>query len=386
MRILHVIPSLGPRRGGPSQAAKAMCRELAALGMDVTIVASDDDGPAAHQEVPLNQPLVADGYTTIYFRRTAAEYTFSAPMIGWVTRHLREFDFVHAHALFSFAPALAAFAAQRHKVPYAITPHGILRPWGIQKRRSRMKQLSFNLVERQMLNGAAFIQVTSNVEADEIRAMGIARPIEVVYLAVRDADGIRDDQSAAWAEPDDTIRVLFLGRFDPVKGLDLLLPAFDEARQHIPKMKLLLAGGGDSAYKDWIVSEIARLELEEHVSLLGFLDNPGKWDALSRCDMLVAPSYTESFSMSAVEAMAAGKPVIISDQVAIHDVIAEAQAGLIVPCDVHQLAQAIWMLAADADVRRVMGTRGRQLVEAQFAAGQMGRSLLDCYQRYGSGK
>ncbi|GAB4538318.1 MAG: hypothetical protein Kow0063_26020 [Anaerolineae bacterium] len=382
MRILHVIPSIGPLRGGPSQAVVDMCRGLARAGMDVTLVTTDDNGPG-HLSVPLGQPVEQDGYTVFYFRRTTRGYTFSWPLTTWLVRHIGDYDFVHAHAVFSYAPLLAAFLAHRKGIPYTITPHGLLLIQGFKSRKVWAKRFSYAFIEKTALNRATFIHVTSTQEAHRLRALKVYSPIGIIYFGIDTpgcGNGNRIDVRCLAPTCDASAVLLFLGRFHPIKGLDLLLPAFAQALKQAPGIVLALAGDGDADYKAWMEAEIARLGIGERVIWLGFLTGQEKWAALASSDVVVVPSYSESFGMVVVEAMACGKPVILSDQVAIHEEVASAGAGLVVPCAVERLAEAILELACDAELRKSMGQKGRALVNESFSPDWMSRRMLELYE------
>src|SRR5687768_8391821 len=112
MRILHVIPSVGSLRGGPSVAMAVMARALADMGMTVD-VATTNDNDSALLDVPIGTPVDQQGVCYRYFERTTYPYTTSAGLARWLRREVGGYDIVHTHALFSFATAAAANAARR---------------------------------------------------------------------------------------------------------------------------------------------------------------------------------------------------------------------------------------------------------------------------------
>jgi glycosyltransferase involved in cell wall biosynthesis len=385
VKILHVIPSLGPLRGGPTQAIKNLCRDLAQAGADVTLATTDDNGPG-HLDVQLGTAQEQDGYRVIYFRRTTQDYTFSCSITPWLAKHVADYDFVHAHAVFSYAPLIAAFFASFRKIPYTFTPHGLLLNRGIQTRRTKIKKLSFELVEKRLFNRSAFIHVTSLQEAQELKEWGVGVPIEVVYFGL-EAPPVEQTGHARphplLAEAAGHTIFLFLGRFHPIKALDLLIPAFARAARQEPGMRLALAGRGEADYEAWLTAEIAAQGIEDRVLWLGFLDEDAKWQALADADVVLLPSYSESFGLAAVEALACGTPVIVSDQVVIHEEILQAQAGRVVPCQIDPLAGAMLELARDAEMRRTMGQHGKLLVEDRFNRRKTAAALLELYRTYG---
>jgi len=145
-RVLHVIPSIGPLRGGPSVAVRTMAEGLASHGLTVDVVTTDDNGPQ-RLAVPLGRPVLHNGVTYRYFPRQIKFYTVSWALLKWLVLNLRKYDAVHIHGLFSFASTAGALCAAYYDVPYVVRPLGVLNAWGIRNRRPFLKKLSLNLLE-----------------------------------------------------------------------------------------------------------------------------------------------------------------------------------------------------------------------------------------------
>lgn len=382
MKVLHVIPSVGFRRGGPSRVVLDMCRGLAKAGVNVTLATTDDDG-AGRLSVPLGQPIDKDGVTCWYFPRQTRFYTASWPLTTWLWRHVADYDLVHVHGVFSYSSLPATLCAQRAGAPYIVTPHGILRSWGMQKRRPLLKRLSFHLIERRILRHAALIHYTSEQERLEAEELGVRTLSAIIPLGIALSTFERLPPPGTfrrrYSQMGGRILLLSLSRLDPIKGLDLLLPAFAQVRQAQPDVALVLAGCGAPDYEAWLRARVRKLGLEADVVFTGFLEAEQKLAALADCDLFVLPSYSESFGMAVVEAMACGKPVVVSDQVAIHREIAEAEAGLVVPCQVEALVEAIARLAGDTKVRWRLGGSGRRLARECFSREAMTARLVQVY-------
>ena len=152
-RVLHVIPSIGPLRGGPSVAVRTMAEGLASHGLTVDVVTTDDNGPQ-RLAVPLGRPVLHNGVTYRYFPRQIKFYTVSWALLKWLVLNLRKYDAVHIHGLFSFASTAGALCAAYYDVPYVVRPLGVLNAWGIRNRRPFLKKLSLNLLERRILSRA----------------------------------------------------------------------------------------------------------------------------------------------------------------------------------------------------------------------------------------
>ena len=384
MKVLHVIPSVSLQHAGPSTAVRDMALGLARAGETVHLATTDDDGDG-HLSVSLGQPIVEDGVTCWYFPRQTRFYTASWPLTTWLWRHVPDYDLVHVHAVFSYSSLPAAFCARRVGVPYIITPHGILRSWGVRNRRPLLKRLSFCLIERRILQHAALVHFTSEQERVEAEELGVRAPSAVISLGIdlSPFEHLPAPGTFRCQHPGLTGRtlLLFLSRINPIKGLDLLLPAFAQVRQERPDVALVLAGRGELDYEAWLRARVRELGLEGDVLFTGFLEGEPKLAALADCDLIVLPSHSESFGMAVVEAMACRLPVVISNQVGINHEVAKAQAGLVVPCQAEALADALMRLIGDADLRRRLGANGQRLVQKRFSLEVTTQLLIELYDQ-----
>jgi glycosyltransferase involved in cell wall biosynthesis len=289
-RALHVIPSVGALRGGPSTMVRNLARDLCRQGIETHVVTTDDNG-AGKLSVECGVPLVEEGVTYWYFRRQAKFYTFSWPLGAWLARHIPEYDIVHIHALFSFATLPAAFWARRHGVPYIVRPLGTLNDWGMKNRRPWLKRLSFRAIESRVLKHAARIHYTSDQERLEAEALEVTTPAAVIPNAVPDcSSGPYGDFRTRYPQLRDRRIVLFLSRLDPKKGLDLLLDAFARVRARVPDASLVLAGSGEEAFVASLRARAASLGISSDVVWPGFLVDGEKREAFADADVFVLPS------------------------------------------------------------------------------------------------
>jgi glycosyltransferase involved in cell wall biosynthesis len=122
MRVLHVIPSVSVSSGGPGKAIVQIEQTLAARGVEVVTVTTDDDGAGKRLPVELEKTTTQHGVSRIYFPMQTQAYKISLPLRRWLQKEIKNFDLVHVHAVFSFAPVMAALIARKNKVPYIIRP------------------------------------------------------------------------------------------------------------------------------------------------------------------------------------------------------------------------------------------------------------------------
>lgn len=384
MRILHIIPSVSLKDGGPSHALRLMTRELVRAGVEVDVATTDADGNASRLDVPLDRPVEQDGVRFFYFRRQTRFYKTSLPLTRWLSGHIREYDLVHIHALFSYTSNAAARKAIENRVPYIVRPLGVLNRWGMANRRRLLKRLSFRFIERGILQSAAAIHYTSEQERREAEEIGIRTRAAVIPLGIDTAAFDRlpvpDRFYERFSIATDRQIILFLSRLDRKKGLDLLLPAVAALRREHPAALLAIAGDGDEAFVSGLRALAGQLGITEQIVWLGFLGGEDKLAAMAAASVFALPSYSENFGIALVEALAAGLPCVLSDQIGIAPDVEAGEAGLVIPCDVEALATALQNVLNDAALRARIGASARRLAQQRYSLPAMTGSLIELYE------
>lgn len=370
MRILHVIATLDAATGGPAKACVEMAGAVANLGHQVDIFTTDwRSSPSASQA--FGYPYTA-GVLRSFNCDFPSVWKPSRDMARALLSDAGKYDLLHVHSLYLFHDMMAPLAARRANRPYVVRPHGLLDPY--IRRRNRLRKALVELAyQNRVLAQADAIHYTSADEQRISEPFARGAPGIVVPLGVN-----------APAPVDNTVRqprrILFLSRLHPKKGLDLLVPAFAAVREQYGDARLVIAGPDDGA-RAMAADLVARHGLGDHVEFPGMLVGAAKDRAFAEAGLFVLPSYSENFGIAVAEAMAAGLPVVVSDQVNIHDAIAEAEAGLVVPCQIDRLAQALLVLLADPDKGRRMGRNGMELALVRYGWPAIGKQLEDVYRR-----
>ena len=274
MRVLHVIPSLSAKDGGPSFAAKAMAEALASQGVRVTIATTTGrDETTRLRGDKTTRPAenrTTRGSEIFSFRREFEPYKISFGLARWLRENVGKFDLVHIHALFSFSSTMAARIARRNNVPYLVRPLGVLNQWGIRNRRRLPKLVSLRLIELPVLLNSAAIHFTSEAEREEAALLdarlaeheSAVIPLPIEQRAWSEEQGAEGGQQFLLKFPRARGKrvVLFLSRIDRKKGLELLLDAFALVRGKNRDVALVIAGDGEEAY----VEELRERTLRDH--------------------------------------------------------------------------------------------------------------------------
>ena len=316
MRITFVIPYFYPswEYGGQPRSAYELARALATRGHRIKVLTTDSGGKNRLNEVGRRE---IDGIEVIYYRNfsnyLADRYRFCWPpeMFSDLASEIDGSDVIHIHELRSTPSVLAYRVARRANIPYVLSGHGGLRPLG----RPILKFIYDTIWGRRILRHAAAIIAISPREVADAREMGV-RPnqIQMVPNIVRSEDfqtlPVSGSFRRRWSIPVGRI-VLFLARLHPLKGADLLVRAFSQLRQGQDEAVLVLAGPDDGQENE-LRRLVSKLNLASSVRLVGFLDLEGKKEAFQDASVVVVPSRSEVFAITAVEALLCGKPVLLS--------------------------------------------------------------------------
>jgi glycosyltransferase involved in cell wall biosynthesis len=384
MKILHVIANLAPRYGGPSQACWEMARAVAQLGHQVSIYTTNQDGPG-ELAVPLSRPVWREGVEVCYFPIQAPRFWgTSLPLALALRRKVPASDLVHIHSLYLFHNLVAGHWCRRFAVPYLVRPHGTLDPF-IHRRHRWRKRLMEHLFEQRNIRQAAALHFTTAEEAKLAAPFTFQTPGLVVPL------GINFDEFAVLPEPGrfrcrypeigDKHLILFFGRVNFKKGLDILAKAFGAVARRRQDVHLVIAGPDNEGWGGRVHTWLNEEDIEARTTFTGMLLGPEKLAVLRDASLFVLPSYSENFGLAVIEAMAAGLPVIISDQVNIWREVQASGAGRVIPVDSAALAAQILDLLDKPEAARRMGQKGRSLAQERFQWAGIARSLAEAYER-----
>jgi glycosyltransferase involved in cell wall biosynthesis len=301
-------------------------------------------------------------------------------MARWLRRHVRDYDIVHTHGLFSFAPLAAAWHARATRVPYVMRPAGVLDTWGMQNKSRVIKATSVRLVEGPLLRSAAAVHFMTQLE--ETRAATLSLPIRPVILPLGFELNSANDKVV---QPIDDLNIgtkrviLYLARIHPVKCVDMLLRAYASLPNRASTV-LLIAGDGDPQLVASLKQLAAELGLAESVRWLGFATGARKRALLALARFFVLPSASENFGVAVVEAMDAELPVIVTRGCGLADFVAKARAGLVTDGTVEGLRAALAQMLADDHFARAMGAAGRQAVGRELSLDAFGNRLESLYR------
>jgi glycosyltransferase involved in cell wall biosynthesis len=376
LRILHVISSLDPRDGGTTTLIDALARAQKGAGLEVSVVSNF---AAGFDDVVVRR--LRDSGIPVELIGPNKHFLAWHPQISPTLRRLvPTADVVHIHALWEEIQHRAARVAHAAGRPYVFTPHGMLDPWSLRQSRLK-KQIYLALRLRRDLNQASAIHYSDEAERDLVAPLKL-RPRAFVLRHLLDLSEFeqlppRGSFRRECGVPNNKLLLLFLSRLHPKKGLDLLLPAFASLRRD--DVYLILAGPGPQDYVQTLRGRADELGITPRVIFSGMMAGPRRIAAFVDADLFVLPSYQENFGLVVIESLAAGTPVVISDQVNIHRQISTAEVGEVVGTNVPELAGALGRWLGNANLRAAAAERAKRFVAEQYDARTIAQQWVEFY-------
>jgi glycosyltransferase involved in cell wall biosynthesis len=381
VKILHVIHWLNPADGGPPMVCTRLAAAQAGLGHDVAILAYST--PAQDQQIEAALRVLPGGdRVRLEILPACSRLERLTARIGRraLQRLIPSFDVLHLHQTWFRLLVVAGEEARRAGKPYCISPHGTLTTWGLG-RKALKKRLALALGFRRLFEHAAFMHVLNPYEREGIVATGLNSRCELipngVFLEEFEPLPHRNEFRRTHPELGQNPYVLLLSRLYPAKGGRLLVEALAELSARHPELRVVFVGPDGGAKGDW--ESCARtLGVQDRVHFVGALWGREKAAAIVGASCFCLPSEHEGFSMAIVEALACGRPVVITRECNFPEV-AEAGAGVVVERSSAGVAVGIERVLSDPAEAERMGARGRALIESGFTWPVIARRMVEAY-------
>lgn len=375
LKVLHIAPCFYPATywGGPVYSLYSLCNVLAKKqGVELRVLTTDTAGPGRTERLAIDSfPAFFDGGYRVYFCRKLFGRDFSPSLLLRLWRMIEWADIVHLTAVYSVPTIPALGICRLLRKPVVWSPRGALQRWeGTTK--PRIKKMWDYLCAALISKKSGILHVTSKREATESQSRIPGADSVLIPNGVDVPEAIRP---RSWL-PEGTLRLLYLGRLDPKKGIDNLLRALGILKDEA--ISLTVCGIGDRSYSLALRRLADQLALRERVRFRGRVDVVEKSAAFMDTDVCVVPSFTENFGLVVAEALAHGVPVIASRGTP-WDELEKKGCGLWVTNDPDSLAEAI-MQIRDRNLPE-MGARGREWMRETFGWDSVGREMLQLYER-----
>jgi glycosyltransferase involved in cell wall biosynthesis len=299
---------------------------------------------------------------------------------GKLREIIGQVNVAHFHGLWQFQFGAGTHLCRSIGTPYVVSVHGMLDKWALRNKSWKKRPYSM-LLERPKLRRAACLRALTKDEVWDYRAFGLNNPIAIIPNGVSIPAHISPDAFfQKWPKLKGKRIVLFLSRLHYKKGLDILCRAWRSLAGLADDIHLVLAGPDYENTQAETESFIQSERLTNSVSFVGMLDVEMKWSALAAATLFVLPSYSEGFSMSVLEGLAAARPVVISRQCNFMDLKGKEFAAVI-ETDANELHEAlISFLRLPSRDLQARGDAARAYAAKNYNWQRIGEMMADVYE------
>ncbi len=325
MRVLHILPSLDQRSGGPLRAVLNLSFLGQSYGLESEVVGVG--------EFKVQDNLLQESLIHSCGGEWPRSYSYSPRLRSWLEKEVKRFEGVVIHGMWSHPSWAAAQECIRCGVPYACFPHGMLEPWAVSRQgwwKYVKKYVYWHLVEKRVFYNAEAALFATRRERE---VAGLVVSLECLS-AVLPPFGVDTTDEMLTNSPSDRIvkatvdkYVLFLGRIHPKKNVTFLLEAWAKAKIQ-ERWQLVVAGPSEQGYLAELKRLAKFLKIDKDVTFLEFVFGDDKKYLLQNAQWLVLPSKQENFGIAVLEALQYGCPVAISDQVFLADELQDCTVTL----------------------------------------------------------
>ena len=352
MNILQVSHSFIPcyDSGGVVRSVYTLSKELAFRGHRVTIYTTD--GCPKRLDVRKNSPVDMEGFCVYYFRNLSntlrMRYKIATPihLLRVISKTIKNFDVIHIHEPRTTIAWIVSYYARKNKIPYVVHARGSLTLTSGRTRSKKVFDLLFG--KKTVTHASKLIALTAD-ESRQYQEMGVS-PDKIkiipnaIDLSLYESIPSKGEFRRKYGISSQEKVILFLGRLNKIKGIDLLLEAFSDINEDLDNARLVIVGP-DDGYLPKTNQLISQLKIKDQTIYTGPLYEEDKLAAYVDADVYVLPSRYEIFGNTVLEACACGTPVIVTDRCGVSDFVEEF--GYVVPFSKDELKETILKVLKD---------------------------------------
>lgn len=383
MKILHVISSTDPKVGGPIEGMKQLYSQYPDLGVTAEVVCSDVPNMPWHS---------GQGLPKVHALGPANKgYGYSDRLLPWLRENAGRYDAVIVNGIWQYHSFAVRKALTDSHVPYFVFTHGMLDPWfkHMYPLKHLKKWLYWPWAEYRVLRDANAVIFTCEEERLQARkSFWLYRATEAVTSygtsnPPSNGQELAERFLAIHPNLQGKRIVLFLSRIHEKKGCDLLLEAFAQVASQDNRLHLVMAGPDQAGWVSDLKAQAVKLDIADRISWPGMLQGDAKWGAFNAAEVFCLPSHQENFGIVVAEALACGKPVLISNKVNIWREIESDSAGFADNDNVDGTLRNLqrW-LAMDAVAYSEMTDRARLCFANRFHIRRAAERLLAIIKQY----
>lgn len=367
MRIKHVVETIDISSGGPARSVTFLIRKIINQNNNISIDLHTKDSAS-----PIISGFNHDKGQIIFYNK---KVKFSSKTFFKGNEENKN-TIVHIHGLWGLMLQKICRISFNNKLPYIITPRGMLEPWSLGQKKIK-KFFAMFLYQRRNLDNSKCIHATSEMEAINLRKLGLKSPIAII------PNGINLDEFPNSYPQKETRKkkILFLSRIHKKKGIENLIFAWSDIIKQLKSNWVIeIIGNGEEEYINKLNILIQSKNLDSEITIKKPIFGKEKILKFREASLFVLPTYSENFGIVIAEALASYTPVITTEG-APWEELEVNNCGKWIKIGVDPLKEAlIEMLKKDENELILMGKNSRNLVEKKYSMEAVASQMIDLYE------
>jgi glycosyltransferase involved in cell wall biosynthesis len=351
MKILHISPSYKPAYiyGGPTMSISKLCEALVRENIQIQLLTTNANGQGQLQ-VETGCPIVVDGVTVSYYKRIINDPFHYSPALLKQLIFLIKNDkpqLLHIHSWWNITAICSCLIAIVYKVPVVLSPKGMLTEYSFTNR-SRFPKLLFHILLGRLLLSKGHLHASTSKEQIDLSLFSTPLSITIIPNLIRlpkedvNASGYKDpDTINISVDKDPSLRLVFMSRIEEKKGIEILMKALSMIRFN---WSLSIAGSGELKYMNKLKILSQDAGIDHLINWVGQVNDDNKFQLLSNHDLLVLPSYNESFGNIIIESLAVGTAVLVSEYVGLSEYVKSNRVGWVSQLTVNGFKDSLNMI------------------------------------------
>ncbi len=350
MKILQVTSTFYPVIGGQEKVVEDNALMLLKHGHKVDILTTDMlyKKDVKKNEIYKNLKIIRKKNKYFF-----GGYGYSPEGLDWLVKNYRAYDLIHFHGFNRYISEVPIYFL-KDKVPMIFTPHGFM-----HTKKNYLIKILHNLFVKTLIGSADYFTGSTRLDTHYFNKLGLVKNVVEIPNAVSEKFFQKQSEKKIaefkkkYTLGDKKI-LLYVGRVHKSKGLQYVIKSIKSCNC------VLLIAGPDAGYKQELDKIIKKQGVEEKVIFLGKVSEEDLLLSYNSCDIFVLFSQWEGFGISAIEAMAAGKPCIVSDRGSLPFVVGDNKEGFVVSFkDVNALSEKINFLLNNPNIAKQMSKNSK---------------------------
>lgn len=362
LKILMIIPSLSKKWGGTTTSLKNFYYGLNKIeNVNCTIVSTFTQ----NEKKEIDNELLNNNDFKLFETKNEG-WRYSKELKDYLKENIKDYDLVCIHAIWTGTSFFASRYAKKFNIPYIVTPHGMIEPDALQ-RKGLKKKIYWSLIEKKIFDNASAIHCITEAEKTYSDNLSKTRAF-IIQNGISNEIFLKKDYSKLNS-------ISFIGRFHEKKALDLLLKSL----VNLENLNLIVAGGGEKDYEEYIYNLVKELKLENRVIFKGFANDEIKRKIFEESLFLVLPSYTEGLSMVGLEAIMNSTPVLTTEKCNFNEV-QECNAGIVIKDNKPATIEKYLKIMMESDLE-VMSKNAYNLALEKFSIDSVSQNIYKEFEK-----